>query len=202
MTLLHQVWGQEKKNYWRESNPQLIITWHMINMISMSLTTELQSHTDIETLSEYHMLAAGKEQRTKKEDVWHVGVGRRGPAQPMVSKSTRWTKSLILNAEGVHGNFLSDKPGMAHNVTSGSCLPSWPTAKLLTAGMSCVVMGQMLSSFEVFTLPHLFWPESDRSPSFPVGLLGIWPNSNWIICQPNWHEMAGSEWFLSESDPT
>ena len=38
----------------------------MINMISMSLTTELQSHTDIETLSEYHMLAAGKEWRTKK----------------------------------------------------------------------------------------------------------------------------------------
>ena len=52
----------------------------MINMISVSLTTELQSHRAIGTLSEYHMLAAGKERRTKKENVWRVGWGRRGSA--------------------------------------------------------------------------------------------------------------------------
>ena len=54
----------------------------------------------------------------------------------MVSKSTRWTKSLILNAEGMDGNFLSDGPGMARNITFGLHLLSWPTAKLLTAGVS------------------------------------------------------------------
>ena len=43
---------------------------------------------------------------------------------------------------------------------------------------------------------------SYRSPSFPIGLLGVRPNSNWKICQPNWHEMAQSEPFLSESSPT
>ena len=49
-------------------------------MISGSLTTELQSRTDIGQLSEYHMLAARKERRTKKENVWRVGWGRRGSA--------------------------------------------------------------------------------------------------------------------------
>jgi hypothetical protein len=52
----------------------------MINTISASITTELQSHTNIGTLSEYPMLAAGKEWRTKKENVWRVGWGRRGSA--------------------------------------------------------------------------------------------------------------------------
>ena len=52
----------------------------MINTISASITTELESHTNIGTLSEYRMLAAGKEWRTKKENVWRVGWGRRGSA--------------------------------------------------------------------------------------------------------------------------
>ena len=43
---------------------------------------------------------------------------------------------------------------------------------------------------------------SNWTPSFPVGLLGIRPNSDCKICQPNWHEMAGSEQFLSESSLT
>ena len=38
---------------------------------------------------------------------------------------------------------------------------------------------------EVFTLPHLFLSDSDQSLSFPIGILGIRPNSDWKICQPN-----------------
>ena len=48
----------------------------------------------------------------------------------------------------------------------------------------CALLSKILLvlwTFEVFTLPHLFLSNSNRSPSFPIGFLGIQPYSDWNI---------------------